>query len=249
MFFGGASRPDTLLLHFWTDGKREYTVPLHFLDGAFEGTAVLTEPGCYAYYFSFEKNGQRSFLKNAGNGDAILSNSDSFWQLTVYKNSFSVPHFLKGGILYQIFPDRFAGSGKAKKNVPSDRILQEDKKKEPLFLPDENGKVLNNDYFGGDLEGIRKQLKILKSLSVSCIYLNPIFEAHSNHRYNVADYFKIDPLLGTLRDFKRLCRTAHRLGIRILLDGVFSHTGDDSIYFNRNGRYPSLGAYQSKRCV
>lgn len=246
VFFSGKSRPDTILLHLWMDGQREHTVSLNFSDGAFEGMAVLSEPGCYFYYFSIEQDEQCYFIKKSENGDAVLSDSDSFWQLTVYRNSFSVPDFLKGGILYQIFPDRFAVSGKTKQNVPTDRILRKDKEGDPFFLPDENGKVLNNDYFGGDLEGIRKQLKRLKQLSVSCIYLNPIFEAHSNHRYNVADYYKIDPLLGTLRDFKRLCRTAHRMGIRILLDGVFSHTGDDSIYFNRTGRYPSLGAYQSK---
>ena len=78
------------------------------------------------------------------------------------------------------------------------------------------------------------------------MYLNPIFEAHSNHRYNTADYANIDPLLGDTEDFPALCRTAREFGIRILLDGVFSHTGSDSVYFNREGRYPEPGAFQSK---
>ncbi len=106
--------------------------------------------------------------------------------------------------------------------------------------------MLNNDYFCGDLRGIEQKLDYLKSLGVTCVYLNPIFEAQSNHRYDTADYEKIDPLLGTEKDFCSLCRSAEKLGIKIILDGVFSHTGDDSKYFNRYSRYDSLGAYQSK---
>ena len=117
---------------------------------------------------------------------------------------------------------------------------------EPVWRPNEKGEVTNSDYFGGDLRGIEEKLPYLKSLGVTCVYLNPIFEAHSNHRYNTADYSRIDPLLGTREDFESLCRAAKRHGIRILLDGVFSHTGSDSIYFNREGRYPNPGAYQSK---
>ena len=106
--------------------------------------------------------------------------------------------------------------------------------------------MLNNDYFCGDLRGIEQKLDYLKSLGVTCVYLNPIFEAQSNHRYDTADYEKIDPLLGTEKDFCSLCHSAEKLGIKIILDGVFSHTGDDSKYFNRYSRYDSLGAYQSK---
>lgn len=101
-----------------------------------------------------------------------------------------------------------------------------------------------NDYFGGDLKGIADKLDYLKGLGVSCIYLNPIFEADSNHRYNTADYRTIDPLLGTERDFITLVQQAGERGIRLILDGVFSHTGADSIYFNRNGSYHTVGAYQ-----
>ena len=106
---------------------------------------------------------------------------------------------------------------------------------------------MNNDYFGGDLAGITEKLPYLQSLGVTCIYLNPIFEAHANHRYNTADYLKIDPLLGDEADFKTLCETAEKFGIRVILDGVFSHTGDDSLYFNRAGRYKTLGAYNSEK--
>ena len=97
------------------------------------------------------------------------------------------------------------------------------------------------------MEGIRLKLPYLKSLGVTCLYLNPIFEAHSNHRYDTADYNKIDPLLGTQEDFCNLCEEAHKQGIRILLDGVFNHTGSDSVYFNKKKRYPGKGAYNSKK--
>ncbi len=100
------------------------------------------------------------------------------------------------------------------------------------------------DYFGGVLLGIEQRLVYLKTLGVNWIYLNPIFEAHSNHRYNTANYMKIDPYLGTNEDFARLCEKANAMGMYILLDGVFSHTGSDSLYFNREGRYPTTGAWQ-----
>lgn len=93
--------------------------------------------------------------------------------------------------------------------------------------------------------GIEKKLPYLKSLGVNVIYLNPIFFAYSNHRYDTADYMKVDPLLGTEEDFKRLCDSAHEQGMRIILDGVFSHTGADSIYFDKLNRFGN-GAYSAE---
>ena len=129
----------------------------------------------------------------------------------------------------------------------ADRIYREKKDGEPYFWPNEQEDgYLNRDYFGGDFEGIRQKLPYLANLGVTCIYLNPIFEAHSNHRYNTADYLKPDPLLGTAEEFTRLCAEAKERGIRIILDGVFSHTGSDSLYFNREGRYGPGGAYRDR---
>lgn len=211
-------------------------------------TVKIGECGLYFYRFDFLGGYGRGSILNGGDGVGVFSdNGQGFtdWQLTVSKN-FDTPQWLKGGIIYQIFPDRFMNSGKEKQNVPSDRIIRSDWGGEPYFRPDRNGEVLNNDYFGGDLEGIRQKLPYLKDLGVTCIYLNPIFEAHSNHRYNTADYGKIDPLLGDEEDFEKLCKSADEMGIKIILDGVFSHTGDDSVYFNRKERYNCVGAYQSK---
>ena len=103
-----------------------------------------------------------------------------------------------------------------------------------------------DSYYGGDFAGIQQKLPYLEELGVTCIYLNPIFEAHANHRYNTANYLKADPLLGTNEDFAALCAEAKKHGIRIILDGVFSHTGSDSLYFNREGRYGPGGAYRDR---
>ena len=168
------------------------------------------------------------------------------WQLTVFESQYQTPDWLSGGIMYQIFPDRFYRSGTTKYNVPQDRYLHQRWGSQPEWRPNHQGEITNSDYFGGDLEGIIQKLDYLQSLGITCIYLNPIFEAHSNHRYDTADYTKVDPLLGTKEDFIRLCKEANKRGIHIILDGVFNHTGSDRIYFNRKGRYQTLGAYQSQ---
>lgn len=168
------------------------------------------------------------------------------WQLTVYDAAYRAPEFLRGGTFYQIFPDRFYFSGERKQNVPGDRALHESWEDMPEYLPNAQGEITNSDYFCGDLRGVTEKLDYLVSLGVTCIYFNPIFEAHASHRYNTADYRSVDPLLGTAEDLAQLCEEGKKRGISVILDGVFSHTGDDSIYFNRRGRYGSQGAYQSK---
>lgn len=208
----------------------------------------VAEKGLYFYHFDYDGAWGRGSVCLVGDGAGAVANANSpreEWQLTVYDKNYQTPDWLKGGLIYQIFPDRFYNSGAPKENVPADRILRSDTENQPYFRPDGEGVVRNNDYFGGDLRGIEEKLPYLESLGVTCIYLNPIFEAHSNHRYNTADYSKIDSLLGTQTDFESLCAEAQKRGIRIILDGVFSHTGDDSLYFNRENRYPTLGAYNS----
>ncbi len=203
--------------------------------------------GIYYYYFSFMSQGQRKFVKKTSASEAEICDGGSLFQLTVFDANYKTPDFLKGGVIYQIFPDRFAKSGKVHEDIPYGRVMRENWSDVPYFAPDENGHVWNNDYFGGDLLGIEEKLPYLKSLGVSCIYLNPIFEAHENHRYNTANYLKVDPLLGTNEDFKHLCDVAkNQYDISIILDGVFSHTGADSIYFNKFGRYGDMGAYKSQ---
>ncbi len=197
------------------------------------------------YYFSYTVGGIRRYIKKVNCHESNLDSGDLF-QLTVYGKEYETPDFLKGGVMYQIFPDRFCKSGKVHENIPYGRVLREDWGGTPYYKPDENGHVWNNDYFGGDFAGIQSKLPYLSELGVTCIYLNPIFESHENHRYNTADYMKADPLLGTNDDFEELCKEAEKYGISVILDGVFSHTGADSVYFNKFNRYETQGAYNSK---
>ena len=203
-------------------------------------------PDIYFYHFEYNTHWGRSNIRHTGTCLGSLSQGKHDWQLSVYSRDFTTPDWLKGGMFYQIFPDRFRFSGIKKQNVPTDRVMHDDIFAEPYWRPTSQGKVLNNDYFGGDLKGIEEKLDYLESLGVTCLYLNPIFEANSNHRYDTANYEKIDPLLGDETDFCSLCASAKKRGISVILDGVFSHTGDDSIYFNKYSRYDSLGAFQSK---
>ncbi len=167
------------------------------------------------------------------------------FQLTVFSSDYKVSNKLNGGVMYQIFPDRFNKSGRNIK-LSKNKVMHSSWNETPYFLPNEKGQVLNNDFFGGDLQGIINKLDYLKDLGVTCIYLNPIFKAFSNHRYDTGDYMQIDPVLGDIEDFKQLIEQCNKRGITIVLDGVFNHTGADSLYFNKYGNYNSVGAYQSK---
>ncbi len=217
----------------WLDGYRFYACDV-----------TLTE-GLYWYCFRYTSDYGEFAVTRSDHSLGVVSGEGGNWQLTVYERGFTTPDWLDGGIIYQIFPDRFYASGQKKKNLPPDRFCCEDWNKQPAFRQWEDPCRLGNDYYGGDLKGIEQKLPYLQSLGVSCLYLNPIFEAHSNHRYNTADYKKIDPHLGDEEDLLSLIKAAEKYGISILLDGVFSHTGDDSRYFNRYGRYDETGAYQS----
>lgn len=152
---------------------------------------------------------------------------------------------LQGGIIYQIMPDRFY-KAKAGAEEVKDKIIHEKWNEEVIWKSDEKGIILNNDFFAGDLCGIIERLPYISRLGVTYIYLNPIFKAYSNHRYDTSNYLEIDPLLGTDEDLKMLCMEAGKYNIGIILDGVFAHTGSDSVYFNRENSYEEEGAYNSK---
>ena len=211
------------------------TVPLHTDGGAFRCVYTApNEPELAWYGFS---------LTRRSGGIVDLGGR---WQLTVYDGRGHTPEWFGSGVSYQIFSDRFCRS-----RIPDpagmvgERTVHENWQDTPDFLPDEQGEIRNRDFFGGDLPGITGKLDYLKGLGVTTVYLNPIFEAASNHRYNTADYLAIDPMLGKEEDFQTLCQEAHKRGMRILLDGVFNHTGSVSRYFNADGSYPDVGAAQS----
>ena len=168
------------------------------------------------------------------------------YQLTVYDPDDQPATWFGEGVTYQIFPDRFCRlSVPDPTGMVGGRTVHADWNDEPEYRPNEQGEIRNRDFFGGSLAGILSKLPYLKALGVDTLYFCPIFEAAENHRYGTGDYEKIDPMLGTNGDFTVLCNAAHRLGMRILLDGVFNHTGFVSRYFNGDGSYPTLGAAQS----
>ena len=244
-------RAATLLIQ--PDGAEEHTLPMTWagIRGEdHEWWSVQYTPaaaGLYWYGFHLEVAMGEGYLTRLPDGTAAYSpeKKGTRWQLTCYERGFATPDWLAGGILYQIFPDRFAASGTPKTGVPADRVMHTVWDEQPEWRPDPYGRVWNNDFFGGDLKGIEQKLDYLQSLGVTCLYLNPIFESHSNHRYDTADYTRVDPLLGDEADLRSLAAAAGERGIHVLLDGVFSHTGADSVYFNRERRYPGDGAYNS----
>ena len=196
------------------------------------------------YYYCFKIN-DNNFVGLSNDHYGKILSYPNYFQLSVYDKDYVVPNTIKNGLIYQIFPDRFYRFNN-QPNISKNRFFHKNLNDLPVYLPAEDGEIYNNDFFGGDLLGITSKLDYLKDLGVTAIYLNPIFKAYSNHRYDTADYFQIDELLGGFADLKFLISESHKRNIKIILDGVFNHTGDDSIYFNKYGNYDSLGAYQSK---
>ncbi len=203
-------------------------------------TAVFTpaERGLFWYWFELCSDvleGPRCIGRDPAGDQAVLTDEPRPWQITVFSPAYEDPDWIRGGVFYHVFVDRFAKAGPP---VYMDgKITHEDWGGMPIWEPDEQGEILNNDFFGGNLAGIREKLPYFQDLGVTCLYLSPIFEAYSNHKYDTSDYMKIDPMFGDEAEFTRLCEEARALGIRVICDGVFSHTGADSVYFDIWDKY------------
>lgn len=207
----------------------------------FETEGNFGEKNIYRYFFSFKSYGRTKFIKKkAGSFEGQIQESpEGFaWQLTIYDEITTNPN-MQEGVMYQIFPDRFARYGSVE-NPPADRIYRV-WEGNPFWKE----KLIGQDFFGGNLQGVIHKLRYLKELGVTALYLNPIWIARSNHRYDPADYKKVDPLLGTEADLKELIKRAHKLGMIVVIDTVLNHTGADSIYFNKYNSYPVIGAFNS----
>ena len=210
----------------------------------FQGIFSIPEPGLYFYHFVvYNPDGSFRLFKQ---GDDTNMEAGDLWQVSCIPADFHAPDWAKGATIYQIFPDRFYKSGSCDltgKLQPY--TVHQNWYEEVQWQPTREGLVLNNDFYGGNFRGIREKLPYIAELGTTMLYLNPISKSFSSHRYDTGDYKTPDPMLGTEADFLDLCNAAHQLGIRVILDGVYSHTGSNSLYFNREGAFDSLGAYNS----
>ncbi|WP_215829697.1 bifunctional glycogen debranching protein GlgX/4-alpha-glucanotransferase [Pelorhabdus rhamnosifermentans] len=250
--------PETVLLRIWQDGVGETITTMEQMqvNGDCRTYQVqISAPsnsGVLWYYFMVTLEGiQRYYGNNAailGGIGQIYDAPPPSYQITVFKKGLNTPNWFKEAVMYQIFPDRFYNGEPDGKilNPKKGSVIHSDWGNTPYYIRDVDTKrIVSYDFFGGNLRGVMAKLSYLKELGISVIYFNPIFEAASNHRYDTGDYKKIDPMLGDNQLFAELCAKARKLGITVILDGVFSHTGSDSVYFNREGRYLGTGAYQS----
>ncbi len=234
------------LVMYFDDEKRQMPMYWESFKLGFDVFSVKIKapkaPGLIWYYFKIEKNdGEVLYF---GKNDIAKSESEvRAFQITVYSKEYETPSWFSEGVTYHVFVDRFFRA-KASGEISSDKdfYVHRNLSDIPQFRPNENGVVENRDIYGGNIEGICEKLPYLNSLGVRTIYLSPIFEAWSNHKYDTADYMKIDAHFGNESSLVKLCKEAEKYGIRIILDGVFNHTGADSVYFNKNGRY-SGGAW------
>lgn len=200
-------------------------------------------PGFYWYHFEVETSSGNFTLVRDDNFNLKIGPGGSDYLQLVIASESSIAKNFKKGIIYHIFVDRFCRSGQvtARKGL---KLIDDWSK--PIELEyNEAGERVNCNCYGGNFQGIIDKLSYLKSLNVGTIYLSPIMEANSSHKYDVADYSKIDSMFGNQELFETLIAKAKRLGMTVIIDGVFNHTGSDSVYFNKNGRYRTVGAYQS----
>ena len=211
----------------------------------FSGEFSIYHTGLYFYYFYINTpNGGFRLFKQ---GDDTNMEAGDLWQVSCIPADFKTPDWAKGATIYQIFPDRFCKSGDCDLTGKLEPYtVHKNWYEEVQWQPTPDGTVLNNDFFGGNLRGITEKMDYIASLGTTILYLNPISKAFSNHRYDTGDYKVVDPMLGTEADFVAMCEAAHSRGIRVILDGVYSHTGSNSAYFNREETFDSVGAHNSK---
>ena len=206
----------------------------------------LPKPELYFYYFRVT-NREGCFRLFKQYDDTNMEAGDC-WQVSCVPADFTTPDWAKGALIYQIFPDRFAKAGKCDLTGKlGPYTVHKNWNEEVQWQPTKEGLVLNNDFYGGNFKGIIAKMDYIASLGVEIIYLNPISKSFSNHRYDTGDYKTPDPMLGTEAEFTALCKAAHDRGIKVVLDGVYSHTGSDSLYFNRYNTFDGVGAYQSQQ--
>ncbi len=239
------TKVECILCH--PDGSLHKAVKMHLQEkiGAYhiyEGLFRLDCTGLFFYHFyiTTENGGFRLFKYGP---DTNMEDGD-LWQLSCVPADFHTPDWSQGAIIYQIFPDRFCKAGQCDLTGKLEPYtVHENWDEEVDWRPNAQGEILNNDFYGGNFRGITQKMDYIASLGTTVLYLNPISKSFSSHRYDTGDYKQPDPMLGTMEDFRELCDAAHARGIRVILDGVYSHTGSNSLYFDKEGTFGGNGAF------
>jgi len=224
-----------------------------------------TEPTIFWYRFIAIDGTATAYYEDdaarlGGWGQTFAEAQDYSWQISVYHPDFYTPDWVRNAVIYQIFPDRFR-DGDPTNNPEAGEFFYEETPtvyrsnnpdehwNTPICDPRDAGGdcpgVWSQNFYGGDLLGIIDQLDYLQDLGVTALYLNPIFESPSNHKYDTTDFSIIDDNFGDLTTFISLTTALQSRGMHLILDGVFNHVSSDSIYFDRYGRYDSVGACES----
>ena len=244
----GAVKVECIIRLDGTDNEIIHPMTLSAEKGAYQiftGSFCLDACGLYFYYFRIHK--PDSCFRLFKQGDDTNMEAGAQWQVSCVPADFTTPDWAKGATIYQVFPDRFYKEGECDLTGKLEPYtVHENWNEEVVWKPDENGEVLNNDFYGGNFKGITKKMGYIASMGATVLYLNPISKSFSSHRYDTGDYKTPDPMLGTEEDFTAMCEEAHKYGIRVILDGVYSHTGSNSLYFDRNKTFGGNGAYCSK---
>ena len=234
-------------------------------------------PTVYYYKFRIHRdttNGWYSddYLDDSDNlhkdGTGVASDGEPFpsFQFTVYDPNFQTPAWLQGANVYHILPDRFRNGDKTNDycrarsttgcptfyGTDPREVIHYDTWNTQMCDPRDSTSKCYNDFtqfYGGDLRGVQKKLDYIQKLGFDTIYLNPIFQARSYHRYDTDNYLHIDPALGGDQAFTNLSTELNRRGMQVILDGVFNHASSDSLYFDRYHRYSTDGACESLSSV
>lgn len=194
----------------------------------------------------------KSFPGGLGLVSDNWDDSRSF-QISIYQKDFLVPEWVQGALFYQIFPDRFRNGDSSNDPQTNENWIYGQK----TILNDWSAPLCDplspscrdqkyNQFYGGDLKGIEEKLDYLSGLGVTGLYLNPIFESPTNHKYDTTNFKKVDPAFGTTKDFQSLVQSAKQRGMHLVLDGVFNHASADSPYFDLWGRWNSNFELESK---
>ena len=242
-------------LRVWWGDRESYTAMEAVSSDLFACELKTPDEPCVIWYYFIvmDTEGGRWYYGNAADGlggvGELRTTEPASFQVTVYDRAFRTPAWMRGGAMMQIMVDRFCAYGRPDPSaLPIGSYYHRDWSEDPvLVVNDRTGDYCANDFFGGNLKGVESKLDFLAAMGITVLYFNPIFKARSNHKYDTGNYMEIDPTFGNEDDFRSLCAAAKRRGIRVVLDGVFSHTGSDSLYFNRYKTYGEGGAYNDRK--